>query len=73
MLLAIFHLIELSDFAETPLGEDYKRMPALSVPLQSRQRFVASAMRDLAAAGNAVTLREFAASYRERITSDLSR
>jgi peptidoglycan-N-acetylglucosamine deacetylase len=70
LLHTLFHLIELADFTDTPLGEDYKRMPALSVPLPSRQCFVASAMRDLAAAGNVVTLREFATSYRERLMSD---
>lgn len=63
VLLALFHLIELADFTGSPLAQDYDRMPGLSVPLPSRQDFVAHAMRALATAGRSITLREFAASY----------
>jgi hypothetical protein len=48
--------MELADFVDSPLAEDSRRMPALSVPLRSRQRFLAGAIADLAAAGDAVPL-----------------
>ena len=60
ILHALFHLIEFADFEGTALEEAFGRTPALAVPFEGRSRFLTHAMKSLSAAGEAVTLREFA-------------
>lgn len=63
ILHALFHLIEFADFEGTALEVAIARTPALAVPFEGRRRFLTHAMESLSAAGEAVTLCEFAQWY----------
>lgn len=65
VLHVLFHMIELADFEHTSLGRAFSRTPGLSVPFAERQRFVSHAIGALAQVGEAVTLRDLAASLLE--------
>jgi len=64
-LTSLFHLIELADFAETPLGGAFDRTPALAVPFETRERFLDHCFRELRGTGQPATLREIASAYVE--------
>jgi hypothetical protein len=64
-LHALFHLIELAEFDDTPLGRAYERAPALAVSLASRQRFLDHCFAQMAGAGEPATLRELALAHLE--------
>ncbi len=63
VLHTLFHLIELAGFDDTPLGDAYRSMPALSVPLASREDFVSRATQAMVRSGVSATLSEVAATH----------
>jgi len=62
-LHVLFHVIELADFEGTSLGEAFERTPALALPFEERKEFLGHAVSRLAAAGEAVPMRELARSF----------
>lgn len=65
-LHVVFHMIELAQFDDTPLGRHYESTPGLAVPLADRERFIGHVVEAVAAKDEVVTLRELA----ESLTTD---
>jgi peptidoglycan-N-acetylglucosamine deacetylase len=65
-LQMLFHLIDLVDLSDSPLGAALARTPGLGVPFARRARFVERALAVLARQGEPAPLREVARAFRAR-------
>ncbi len=59
-LHVLLHLIDLADFSSHDLARALARTPGVGIAFERRRRFIERAMRAVAAAGEAVPLRELA-------------
>jgi hypothetical protein len=64
VLLYALHLLDLVKLEGSSLEEAIKTTPGIGLPFERRRDFTRHVMQGLAAAGNAVPMREFAGSYK---------
>jgi peptidoglycan/xylan/chitin deacetylase (PgdA/CDA1 family) len=66
LLHVVFHIIELAEFDDTPLGQSYERVPGLAASLDRRFRFITGCAEAMGNRCEFTTLRAYAAAYRSR-------